>query len=61
MEMELFEKDGATWTIFKLTKKKLSSWRAVLRCMYGVDTDKPTKQNSRYIYFEKEGNWINGK
>lgn len=61
MEMALFEKDGITWTRFKLTHKKFTAWKAVLRCVYMIDTDKPAKQNSRYIYFEKEGNWINGK
>ncbi len=26
-----------------------------------IDTSAPKKKNSRYIYFEKEGDWINGK
>lgn len=25
-----------------------------------IDTSEPIKKNSRYIYFEKEGDWING-
>lgn len=27
----------------------------------GVDTDKPSKKNSRYIYFEVEVDLLNGK
>lgn len=61
MEMELFEKDGITWTRFKLTHKRFPGWKTILRCVYGVDTDNPVKQNSRYIYFEKEGDWISGR
>ena len=35
-------------------------WKGLLT-KYGIDTSAPTKKNSRYIYFEKEGDWINGK
>lgn len=28
---------------------------------YGIDTSEPVKKNSRYIYFEKERDWINGE
>jgi hypothetical protein len=35
-------------------------WKGLLT-KYGIDTSEPVKKNSRYIYFEKEGDWINGK
>ncbi len=62
MEMSIFEKDGKTYTRFKITLKefKLKFLRGLLT-EYGIDTSAATKKNSRYIYFEKEGDWINGK
>ena len=62
MEMSIFEKGGKTYTRFKITLKeyKLKFLRGLLT-KYGIDTSAPTKKNSRYIYFEKEGDWINGK
>ena len=57
MEMSIFKKDGKTYTRFKVTLKEFKSWQALLGC---IDTSKPVKKNSRYIYFEKEGDWING-
>ena len=24
-----------------------------------IDTEKPVKKNSRYLYYEKEGDWLN--
>lgn len=35
-------------------------WKGLLT-KYGINTSEPTKKNSRYIYFEKEGDWLNGK
>lgn len=62
MEMSIFEKDGKTYTRFKITLKesKLKFLRGLLT-KYDIDTSEPVKKNSRYIYFEKEGDWINGK
>lgn len=62
MEISIFEKDGKTYTRFKITLKefKLKFLRGLLT-KYDIDTSAPTKKNSRYIYFEKEGDWINGK
>lgn len=62
MEMSIFEKDGKTYTRFKITLKefKLKFLRNLLT-KYGIDTSEPVKKNSRYIYFEKEGDWINGE
>lgn len=60
MEMSIFEKDGKVYTRFKITLKEFKTLR-VLLMKYGIDTSHPTKQNSRYIYFEKIGDWINRK
>jgi hypothetical protein len=62
MEMLIFEKGGKTYTRFKITLKefKLKFLRNLLT-KYGIDTSGPVKKNSRYIYFEKDGDWINGK
>ena len=62
MEISIFEKDGKAYTRFKITLKefKLKFLRNLLT-KYGIDTSEPVKKNSRYIYFEKEGDWINGK
>lgn len=35
-------------------------WKGLLT-KYGINTSEPVKKNSRYICFEKEGDWINGK
>ena len=59
MEISIFKKDGKTYTGFKVTLKEFKSWRYIL-IKYGIDTSKPVKKNSRYIYFEREGDWING-
>lgn len=60
MEMSIFKKDGKTSTRFKVTLKEFKSWQALLEVKYWIDTSKPVKKNSRYIYFEKEGDRING-
>lgn len=61
MVMSIFEKDGKTYTRFKVRLKELKLWKACLKSKYCINTSKPVKKNSRYIYFEKEGDWINGK
>lgn len=62
MEMSIFKKGGKTYTRFKITLKefKLKFLRNLLT-KYGIDASGPVKKNSRYVYFEKEGDWINGK
>lgn len=60
MKMSLFEKDGVTWTRFKMSTKNFWKWRLHLKSKYGIDITKPVKQNSRFIYFEKEGDFLNG-
>ena len=60
MEISIFKKDGKTYTRFKIMLKEFKSWKGLLiKC--GIDTSEPVKKNSRYIYFEKEGDGINGK
>lgn len=61
MEMSIFKKDDKTYTRFKVTLKEFKFWRALLEIKYCIDTSNPVKKNSRYVYFEKEGDWINGK
>ena len=61
MEMSIFEEDGKTYTRFKVKLKEFKSWQGLLEIKYCIDTSEPVKKNSRYIYFEKEGNWINEK
>lgn len=61
MEMSIFEKGGKTYTRFKVRIKEFKSWQALLEIKYCINTSEPAKKNSRYIYFEKEGDWINGK
>lgn len=60
MEMSLFKKDGKIFTRFKVRLKEFSSWVVMLKA-YGIKISEPSKKSSRYIYFEKEGDWINGK
>lgn len=60
MEMSLFQKDGATWTRFKVRAKEKKQWFLYLITKYGIDVSSPVKQNSQFIYFEKEGDWLNG-
>lgn len=60
MEMSLFNKDGATWTRFKVLAKNKLNWFTYLCVKYGIDVLKPVKENNKFIYFEKEGNWLNG-
>lgn len=61
MDMTLFEKDGKTYTRLKISIKNFWKYKAYIKVKWGVDTDNPSKKNSRYIYFEVEGDLINGK
>lgn len=60
MEMSLFKKNGEIYTRFKVKITEFDRWIGLLAIKYCVDVEKPVKQNSRFIYFEKEGDWING-
>lgn len=60
MDMSLFKKDGKVYTRFRVSLKRLPQWKTYLELKYGIDTDNPTKKNNRFIYFEKEGDYLNG-
>lgn len=57
MEISIFERDGKTWTRFKVKIKELRIYARLLKKW--VDINKPVKQSSRFIYFEVEGDWLN--
>ena len=61
MEMSLFKKGGKTYTRFKVKRNELVSWSIILECKYDIRISKPIKQSTRFIYFEKEGDLINGQ
>ncbi len=61
MDMTLFEKDGKPYTRLKISIKNFWKYKAYIKVKWGVDTDNPSKKNSRYIYFEVEGDLLNGK
>lgn len=58
--MTLFKRSGITWTRFKVNIKEKMYWFTYLYIKYGIDIKKPVRHNSRFIYFEKEGDLING-
>ena len=58
MEISLIKKNKKDWTRFKLTLKEFSELRGLLS-KFGIDTENPSKKNSRFIYFEKEGDFLN--
>lgn len=60
METSLFKKDGKVWTRFKVSLKSFWGWKDILKIKYEVDIDSPSRRSSRYIYFEKEGDYLNG-
>lgn len=61
MEMALVKKEGKVWTRFKINKKDKDNWIVYLYAKFGIDIKNPVKENSRFIYFEKEGDLLNGK
>jgi hypothetical protein len=59
MEIGLFKRDGLIYTRFKVRVREKDNWLLYLSVKYGVDISKPVKENSRYLYFEKSGDWLN--
>lgn len=57
METSIFERDGKTWTRFKVKVKELQKYARLLKKW--VDVNKPVKRSSRFIYFEVEGDLLN--
>lgn len=60
METSLFKKGGKTFTRFKVCLKWFPQWKLYLKLKYRIDVDNPSKKNNRFIYFEKEGDYLNG-
>lgn len=60
MEMSLIKKEKKEYTRFKLTLKEFQELRPLLN-KFGIDTNNPTKKSSRFIYFEKEGDFLNDR
>lgn len=58
MEMRIFERDGERWTRFKIL---LSQYRGFKKMMDNFGMTQPVKKNSRYIYFEAKGDFLNAK
>lgn len=61
MEMTLFERAGKTYTRLKISIKNFGKYKTYIKVKWGVDTEKPSKKSSRFIYFEAEGDLINRK
>lgn len=59
MEIGLYKRNGVIYTRFKVRVKEKDNWLLYLLVKYGVDISKPAKENSRYMYFEKAGDWLN--
>lgn len=50
--MKLINKDGVLFTQYRFIKKQYEKIRK-------TNFSKPTKENSRYVYFEVEGDLLN--
>ncbi len=46
MEMSLFQKDGVTWTRFKVRAKEKEQWFLYLIAKFGINVSCPVKCNS---------------
>nr|DAV33858.1 MAG TPA: hypothetical protein [Caudoviricetes sp.] len=55
MEISIVEREGKTYTRFKITQKEMRE--AFIRRT--VKRLKPIKENSRFVYFETEGDLLN--
>ena len=64
MELRLIGKPSneESKTEFKITQKefKETKWLHSWLTLAGADLTKPSKQNSRYIYFIVDGDYLNG-
>lgn len=60
MEMALIKKDKKDYTRFKLTIKEFIELKPLLS-KFGIDVDNPSKKSSRFVYFEVEGDFLNGR
>jgi len=55
MEISIFERNGKTWTRFKVKVKELQIYAKSLKKY--VDISRPVKQSWLYVYFEVEGDF----
>lgn len=55
MEISIIERKGKTYTRFKITQKEMRE-AFIKRMVKGL---KPIKENSRFAYFEVEGDLLN--
>lgn len=61
MDMKIFQKDGKTYTRIKILIRSLWRWQDYIKSKFGIDISNPSKKNSRYIYYEVEGDLINNE
>lgn len=59
MEASIFTRSGKVWTRFKILNKELKIYIPLIEKY--VDITKPSKQSSRYTYFEVVGDLLNSK
>lgn len=59
METSIFERNGETWTRFKVKVKDLGIYACLIEKY--ADITKPAKKNSRFVYFEVKGDLLNGR
>lgn len=58
MELRLFRKNGEEFTRFKIPKAELNTVPAIAIKMYAA---KPSKESSKFTYYELKGDYLNGK
>ena len=59
MEMKLVIREGKSFTQFKVPIKSFPVYKRILK--RHVDIDMPFKKSTRYLYFECEGDLLNGE
>lgn len=57
MDINIFTRNGETWTRFKVKVRELWIYAGLIKKY--VDVTKPAHQNSQYVYFEAKGDLLN--
>ena len=57
MKTSIFERDGETWTRFKVPVRDLKTYAQIIRKY--VDINSPVRKSSRYVYYERKGDLLN--
>lgn len=57
MEMTLFTKNKENWTRFKIGLKEI--YTMLPKVLFALG--EPTKKSSRFYYWEKKGDFLNGR